>query len=102
VVEAQRVVEAQKAEQFTVDEKAAGSTPVYHPNANDESDTTRTTKNEEREKKIRIRGKSAEKGSSGESIYEKTKEAKFSTTEGGESEINERERSRGVYNGGRA
>lgn len=65
------MIEAHVAEQFTVDEKAAGSTPVYHPNANDESDPADTTKDEEREKKIGIRRESTKKGSSSASIYKK-------------------------------
>lgn len=85
-----------------MDVKVTGSTPVYHPNANDESNRTIATKGEKRAEKIRVRGKPTEEGGNSASIYKKAEKTELSTTKGGESPTNEQERGRGIYNGGGA
>lgn len=71
-----------------MDVKVAGSRPVYHPNANDESNNSKAAKGKESKRiPIRVRGESAKKRGGATSIYAKAKKTKFSITKGSKSSI---------------
>lgn len=71
-----------------MDVKVTGSSPVYHPNANDKSDNKKTAKREEGEGETGgVKRKSTKEGGSTASIYKETKETKFSIKKSSESTI---------------
>ena len=86
-----------------MDVKVTGSSPVYHPNANEKSDSEETTKSGKgRRERVGVKGEPAEEGGSTASIHKKTKETKLSVAKSGKSAVNKWEGGRGIHNGGRA
>lgn len=68
-----------------MDVKVTGSSPVYHPNANDKSDNAKTAKEKGGGESRSAKGEPAKERSSDASVHKKAKETKFSITKISES-----------------
>ena len=67
--------------------KVTGSSPVYHPNANDKSDNAKTAKEKGGGESRSTERESAKERSSDASVHKKAKKTKFSITKISESKI---------------